>query len=231
MKQKVEAFKEANPELTTLEIQSSEEIIDQTYNLFLENFRETGLFVFIVVVVFLGWGSSIIVLISFLIVYLINFAVLKILGYTFNNIVSFSLILVLGIMVDNLIVMTQGIALGLREHKGNIRRAIEFALFNYGSAVFFGTLCTISIFLPLLFGLTGIVGEYMKSFPVVIDTNLVISLFISLIALPVLFTYMYKKKNQEHLLEPDGDTHSGPLGGAPEKEFDVPKALHVIERR
>lgn len=77
LKEKVEAFKSANPELTTVEIQSSEEIIDQTYNLFLENFRETGLFVFIVVVVFLGRGSSIIVLISFLIVYLINFAVLK----------------------------------------------------------------------------------------------------------------------------------------------------------
>lgn len=131
LKEKVEAFKTANPELTTVEIQSSEEIIDQTYNMFLENFWETGLLVFIVVVIFLGWASSIIVLISFLIVYLINFAVLKVLGYTFNNIVSFSLILVLGIMVDNLIVMTQGITIGLREHKGNIWKAIQFALVNY----------------------------------------------------------------------------------------------------
>lgn len=111
LKEKVDAFKAANPELSTIEIQSSEEIIEKTYNLFLENFWETGLFVFIVVVIFLGWSSSLIVLISFLVVYLINFVVLKSLGYTFNNIVSFSLILVLGIMVDNLIVMTQGIAI------------------------------------------------------------------------------------------------------------------------
>src|SRR5690606_17747838 len=104
------------------------------------------------------------------------------------------LILVLGIMVDNLIVMTQGIAIGRREHKGDIWKAIQFAMTNYGSAVFFGTLCTIMIFLPLLFGLTGIVGEYMKSFPVVIDTNLSISLVISLIGLPVLFTYLYNVK-------------------------------------
>ena len=83
-------------------------------------------------------------------------------------------------------------AIGLREHNGKIWKAIEFALANYGSAVFFGTLCTIVIFIPLLFGLTGIVGEYMKSFPVVIDTNLAISLVISLIGLPVLFTYLYK---------------------------------------
>ncbi len=111
LKAKVDQFKDANPDLKTVEIQSQEEIINKTYNLFLENFRETGLFVFIVVVVFLGWSSSLIVLVSFLIVYLINFVVLKTLGYTFNNIVSFSLILVLGIMVDNLIVMTQGIAI------------------------------------------------------------------------------------------------------------------------
>ncbi|MBP6910013.1 efflux RND transporter permease subunit [Patescibacteria group bacterium] len=117
LKEKVEAFKVANPELTTIEIQSSEEIIEKTYNLFLENFWETGLFVFVVIVIFLGRSSSLIVLISFLVVYLINFVVLKSLGYTFNNIVSFSLILVLGIMVDNLIVMTQGIAIGRREHK------------------------------------------------------------------------------------------------------------------
>lgn len=197
LKEKVDAFKASHSDLTTVEIQSSEEVISKTYNLFLENFWETGLFVFIVVVVFLGRSSSIIVLISFLIVYLINFVALKMLGYTFNNIVSFSLILVLGIMVDNLIVITQGIAIGRREHKGDIRKAIEFALANYGSAVFFGTLCTIVIFIPLLFGLTGIVGEYMKSFPVVIDTNLTISLVISLVALPVLFTYLAKIKKKK----------------------------------
>ncbi len=53
------------------------------------------------------------------------------------------------------------------------------------------------IFLPLLFGLTGIVGEYMKSFPVVIDTNLTISLVVSLIGLPVLFTYVAKIKRKK----------------------------------
>ena len=53
------------------------------------------------------------------------------------------------------------------------------------------------IFLPLLFGLTGIVGEYMKSFPVVIDTNLAISLVVSLVSLPVLFTYLHKIKRKK----------------------------------
>ena len=53
LKQKVEEFKAENSDITTVEIQSSEEIITKTYNLFLENFWETGLFVFIVVVVFL----------------------------------------------------------------------------------------------------------------------------------------------------------------------------------
>lgn len=219
MKDKVTEFHKQNPDIQTLEIQSSEQIINKTYSLFLENFWETGLFVFLVVVVFLWRRSSILVLFAFLLVYLINFMFLKTVGYTFNNIVSFSLILVLGIMVDNLIVITQWITIWLREKKWNIWWAIEYALENYWSAVFFWTLCTIVIFLPLLFGLTWVVGEYMKSFPVVIDSNLTISLVISLIWLPIMFTYLNKKsKNKVEDIK-----HS-------DKEFDVPPALHVLER-
>ncbi len=219
LKKTVEDFHKANPDITTIETQSSEEIINKTYGLFLENFRETGLLVFLVIIVFLGRRSSIIVVVSFLLVYLMNFMFLKATWFTFNNIVSFSLILVLWIMVDNLIVMTQWIAIWLREKKGNMWEAIQFAMKNYASAVFFWTLCTIFIFLPLLFWLTGVVWEYMKSFPVVIDSNLTISLFVSLIWLPVLFTYLYKKnhKIQDAAI-------------SPEKEFNVPKSLQILER-
>lgn len=232
----VQDFQKKNPDLSAIELQTSEEVINKTYNNFLENFWETWLFVFLVVVVFLGRTSSVVVLVAFLLVYLINFMFLSMAWYTFNNIVSFSLILVLGIMVDNLIVVTQGIAIGLREKKWKMREAIWFALHNYWSAVLFWTLCTIVIFVPLLFWLTWIVGEYMKSFPIVIDSNLTISLAISLIGLPILFTYLYKKKEVnldsddddiQMLSHDDGEWSHGWL---PEKEFEVPKALRILER-
>lgn len=41
----------------------------------------------------------------------------------------------------------------------------------------------------------------MKSFPVVIDTNLAISLVVSLVSLPVLFTYLHKIKFKKKKIE------------------------------
>lgn len=215
---KVKDYSMQFSDITFVETQTQTEIIDQTYNLFIENLRETALLVFIVILIFLGWKSSIIILVAFVLVYLMNFALLKAMGYNFNNIVSFSLILVLGIMVDNLIVITQGIVTGLKEHKWDIWKAIEFSLTTYGSAVLWGTMCTIVIFIPIIYGLSGVVGQFMRSFPIVIDTNLALSLLVSLIGLPIMFTLVERKNKQratQEVAEPD--------------TFEVPRALLRLE--
>ncbi|MFZ2718692.1 MAG: efflux RND transporter permease subunit, partial [Candidatus Absconditicoccaceae bacterium] len=197
LKNKIQEYSKQNPDLQVIEIQSSEESIKKIYNLFFENFLETGLLVLLVILVFLGFRPSLLIVFSFVLVYLINFLVFKASGSSFNNIVSFGLILILGIMIDNLIVVTQGIIVGYRE-TGNMWGAIEFSLKNYSRPIIFGTLTTIAIFLPMYFGLTGIIGEFMKPFPFTVTTNLSISLIVSLVILPVLFaTFLSKTKLKE----------------------------------
>lgn len=225
LQKKVDEFRKQNPDLQTIEIQSSKNIINQTYNLFLENFRETGLFVMLVIIIFLWSKSALVVSLAFLLVYLLNFLFLDKWWFSFNMIVSFSLILVLWIMVDNLIVISQGISIWLREEKWNIWKAIRFSLHNYSSAVFFGTMCTIVIFVPLLFNLSGMIGEFMKSFPIVIISNLSISLIVALICLPAMYSYFYKHKKHEEPVAIE-EKSNGPI-----KEFDLPKALLMLERR
>jgi len=78
-----------------VETLSQEEAIKNTYGTFIQNFRQTGLLVFFIVLLFLGGRSSILIFISFFVVYLTDFIYLKSIGYSFNNIVSFALILVL----------------------------------------------------------------------------------------------------------------------------------------
>jgi multidrug efflux pump len=107
LKAEIQKFSAKNSEFTFVETTSQEDSINRIYNLFMENFLETGLLVFVIILFFLGFRSSFIILFSFVIVYLVNFIFLKSIDYSFNNIVSFSLILVLGIMVDNLIVIAQ----------------------------------------------------------------------------------------------------------------------------
>jgi len=107
LKTVVTTYAKTTPNLTYTETLSQKESIQRTYGLFMENFWETALLVFCIILLFLGFRSSRLIMLSFLIVYLGNFIYLKSIGYSFNNIVSFALILVLGIMIDNLIVITQ----------------------------------------------------------------------------------------------------------------------------
>jgi HAE1 family hydrophobic/amphiphilic exporter-1 len=82
--------------------------------------------------------------------------------------------------------------MGLRKYKNDIWLAIGDSLKNYARPIIFGTSTTIAIFIPLYFGLSGIMGEFMKPMPVTIISNLAISLIVTIIILPILATYFYK---------------------------------------
>jgi len=192
VKNVVTEYAKTTPSLKFVETLSQKESIQKTYGLFIENFWETALLVFVIILLFLGFRSSWLIMVSFLIVYLANFIYLKAIGYSFNNIVSFALILVLWIMIDNLIVITQWIVVWLQKYSGNIREAIGDSLKNYGRAILFWTSTTIAIFVPLYFGLTWIIGEYIRSMPVTIISNLAISLLVTMLILPVLALYFFK---------------------------------------
>jgi multidrug efflux pump len=194
----VNAYAITAPDLQFVETLSEKESIQKTYGLFIENFRETALLVFCIILLFLWRRSSWLIMLSFLIVYLGNFIYLKAIWYSFNNIVSFALILVLGIMIDNLIVITQWIVVGLQKYAGNIWEAIADSLKNYGKAIFFWTLTTIVIFIPLYFWLTGIIGEYIRSMPVAIISNLAISLVVTMFILPVLALFFFRSGAEYH---------------------------------
>ncbi len=198
LKEVVTVYAKTAPNLQFVETLSEKESIQKTYGLFIENFWETALLVFCIILLFLGWRSSWLIMLSFLVVYLGNFIYLKAIWYSFNNIVSFALILVLGIMIDNLIVITQWIVVGLQKFAGNIRQAIADSIKNYGKAIFFWTLTTIVIFIPLYFWLTGIIGEYIRSMPVTIISNLAISLLVTMFILPVLALFFFRSWAEYH---------------------------------
>ena len=192
IKTTMNTFSATTPHLKYVETLSQSESIQHTYGLFLENFWETAVLVFIIILLFLWFRSSMLILISFLIVYMGNFIYLKSIWYSFNNIISFALILVLGIMIDNLIVITQGIVVGLQKYSWDIRQAIGDSIKNYGRALIFGTSTTIAVFVPLYFGVSWIIGEYIKAMPVTIISNLAISLLVTIIILPVLALFFFR---------------------------------------
>ncbi len=192
IKYELQTFSAEHPDVEFIETLSQEQSIKKTYGTFIQNFRQTWLLVFFIILVFLWWRSSLLIFISFFVVYLTDFIYLKTIGYSFNNIVSFALILVLGIMVDNLIVITQGIVTWLQEYAGNVWEAIAYSLRVYGKSVIFGTLTTIAVFAPLYFWLSWVMGAYISAMPITVISNLVISLIVTLVILPVLASLFFK---------------------------------------
>ncbi|MFK7780554.1 MAG: efflux RND transporter permease subunit [Candidatus Gracilibacteria bacterium] len=178
------------------EILSQKEKIDNTYETFIQNFRQTSIFIFLIVVIFIGFKESLALTISFPLVYLITFIVLSIIGYTFNMIVSFSLILTLGIMVDSLIVIMEGYDDGLKRGLSK-NKALIYTINTYRQPLISGTLTTIVMFLPLYFMLTGVMGEFMRTMPITIGINLIIAIIVSIVFLPVIINLLNFKKKKD----------------------------------
>ncbi|MEF2175949.1 MAG: efflux RND transporter permease subunit [Candidatus Absconditabacteria bacterium] len=180
------------------EMFSQEIMIGDTYDAFIDGFIDTSILILIIATIFLGLRGSIAIAITFPFVYLLTFIILKYLGFTFNSIVSVALNLSLGIMVDNLIVMAQGFQDGLRKGMGKYD-AIKYVLGIYWKPLLIGNLVTVSMFLPLGFMLSGKVGEFIKFLPITVNVNLIISIIVSFIFLPLVLSYMnFKVKKEEH---------------------------------
>ncbi len=138
--------------------------------------------VFIILFLFLGGRSAILVGIGIPFTFLTTFVFMDWVGLTFNQVTLFSLVLVLGIVVDDAIVIVENIyrymERGLSPIKAAIKGGEEVTL-----PVIATVLTTIAAFLPMLL-MTGIVGKYLSFIPMMVAFALAASLIEALIVLP-----------------------------------------------
>ena len=163
----------------------------------LENNVLTALIlVMFVLMLVLGFRTSLIVALVIPLSMLMSFAVIQMLGYTLNMIVLVSLILALGMLVDNAIVIVENIyrhmQLGRSRFQGAIIGTREVAW-----PVLTSTATTLAAFTPLVFW-PGVMGSFMKYLPVTVIIVLSSSLFVALVINPVfssIFASGRKKKS------------------------------------
>ena len=160
----------------------------------LENSILMGMILVILVLfLFLGLRSAIVVGLAIPMSLLITFAVLSLQGAQVNMIVLFSLILALGMLVDDAIVVVEVIS-RFREKGHKPFEAARLAVGEIAWPVITSTLTTIVAFLPLLFW-GGMMGEFMKYMPVTLIIVLLSSLFVALFITPVLINSIDKKEH------------------------------------
>mgnify|MGYP002335717720 CR=1 FL=1 len=178
-----------NPSMQVFETYSKLKDIDDMYGTFVDNFRQTGLTIMIILFLFIWVRISLWVTIAFPLVYFMTFILLNFLGYTFNSVVSFALVLTLWIMVDNLIVITEGIVGEFSQNdKLTFWEATGQALDKYKWSIIPGTLITVFMFLPILFMVTGTVWAFIGPLSITIAFTLMTSLVVSIFLLPVILS-------------------------------------------
>ena len=123
-------------------------------------------------------------------------AVIYFFGYTLNSLTMLALLLLIGVVVDDAIVVLENIF----RHREEIDPDPVTAAVNGSREVVFAviaaTLSLVSIFAPVIF-LGGIIGQFFKSFAVVVTFGVLVSLFVSLTLTPMLCS-RYLKVEKQH---------------------------------
>lgn len=153
---------------------------------------QTVLIIGVTLFLALGFRESILAAISVPLLYLMSFVGLSYFDSTFNFLTFFALILSLGIVVDTSIVIVEGIYEGMENDGVDAKTAALASIQTFKAPLISGSLTTIAAFLPL--GLmSGIFGQYVRYIPITINVTLVASLFVALVVLPSIATWILKK--------------------------------------
>jgi multidrug efflux pump len=148
------------------------------------NVMNAILLVMVLVILALGWRSSLLVGVAIPTSFLLAFLAMTLLGMSANMMVMFGLIVAVGMLVDGAIVVVEyadrKIAQGFDR-----RTAYGAAATRMFWPIISSTLTTLAAFLPLLFW-PGITGDYMRYLPITLILTLSGSLLVAVFFLPAL---------------------------------------------
>lgn len=161
--------------------------------------------IFVAILLVLSFKEALVASIAIPLIFLITFGVIYVADETLNGLTIFSLILSLGLIVDTSVVIVEGIYEFKKEGKSSIEAAKE-TLDQYKWPLVAGTLTTLSAFAPMLL-VSGIVGEYIRTIPIVLSITLGASLLVSFAITPLLSVKLinifekYKKEKKEQTIK------------------------------
>ncbi|HVU35073.1 MAG TPA: efflux RND transporter permease subunit [Opitutaceae bacterium] len=148
-----------------------------------------GLAVFgvaVLILLFLGWRESLVVLLAIPVTLALTLLVFYLYGYTLNRITLFALIFSIGILVDDAIVVVENIvrhmALPSCRRKRLLQIAVE-AVDEVGNPTILATWAVIAAVLPMAF-VSGMMGPYMRPIPIGSSAAMLFSLLVAFAVTP-----------------------------------------------
>lgn len=140
----------------------------------------------LLILLFLGWRESLVVLLAIPSTLALTLLVFYLYGYTLNRITLFALIFSIGILVDDAIVVVENIVRHMRmpgaKDKPLSRVALE-AVDEVGNPTILATWAVIAAILPMAF-VGGLMGPYMRPIPIGSTAAMLFSLVIAFTVTP-----------------------------------------------
>jgi len=169
-------------------------IVDEAVSGFLINFGEAVAIVLIVLTLAMGWRMGIIIGSSLILTILTSFILMAIFGIDLQRMSLGALIIAMGMMVDNSIVVSDGIAVRMKEGMDPKKAAIEAA--SQPSMPLLGaTVIAVMAFYPIYASEEG-AGEYCRTLFTVVGISLLTSWVISMTLTPLQCIDMLPKPKQ-----------------------------------
>ncbi len=147
------------------------------------------------ILLFLGWRESIVVMLAIPSTLALTLLVFYLYGYTLNRITLFALIFSIGILVDDAIVVVENIVRHCRLPANKSRSFTTIALeavTEVGNPTILATWAVIAAILPMAF-VGGLMGPYMRPIPIGASAAMVFSLLIAFTVTPWAATHVLKR--------------------------------------
>jgi multidrug efflux pump subunit AcrB len=171
-----------------------QDVSDST-NEFMNNLLVGVLFVIVVVCLGMGLRNAIVVSTAVPLSILITFTVMYFSGIKIHQISLTALIIALGILVDNAIVVSDMIQVRMNDGEDRIS-AVRNGTKMSAVPIFTATLTTIAAFSPLL-GIHGVVGEFVKTVPLVLIISVIASYVVAMFVMPSMAAIFFKVEKQD----------------------------------
>ncbi|WP_028582486.1 efflux RND transporter permease subunit [Desulfogranum japonicum] len=161
----------------------------------------------VLILFFLGWRESMIVLLAIPSTLSLTLLLFYLYGYTLNRITLFALIFSIGILVDDAIVVVENIVRHMRlpsNQRKSLKTIAVEAVIEVGNPTILATWAVIAAILPMAF-VGGLMGPYMRPIPVGASAAMIFSLVIAFTVTPWASIHILKRK--KGAAESAGDDH------------------------
>ena len=193
VKKEIEKFtKQIPPDVHVGIISDMPDFVSKSIYNFLKEFLIAIIAVILVTILLLPKRVALVAASSIPISIFITLGIMWVTGMDLQTVSLAGLIVVLGMVVDNAIVIVDNYVEKLDNNITPHDAASQSVTDLFGS-VFSATLILIFSFVPLLFVMTGIAGDFVKSLPLTVTYALLISLLVSVVLVP-LMSYIFIKQ-------------------------------------